>query len=57
MDILAMAYVDPSSAGMLARMLAPIFILISFFGIQFRNRLLALLRRFTHRSDSDKNDS
>jgi len=52
-----MAYVDPSSAGMLARMLAPIFILISFFGIQFRNRLLALLRRFTHRSDSDKNDS
>ena len=47
-----MAYVDPSSAGILARVLAPIFILVSMLGIQFKQRLVGFFQRILHRPNS-----
>lgn len=49
-----MIYVDPSSAGVIARVLAPIFILVSMLGIQFKQRLMGLLQR-TLRGPNSKN--
>jgi hypothetical protein len=48
-DAHAMAYVDPSSAGTLMRVLAPVFILLSALGLQFKHSLGALLRRALRR--------
>lgn len=40
-----MGYVDPASTSLLARILAPVFILVSAFGVHFRHRLAAWLQR------------
>ena len=47
-----MAYVDPSSSSTLVRLLAPIFILVSVFWVQFRHRITALVHRLLHRPGS-----
>jgi len=48
-DAHAMAYVDPSSAGTLMRVLAPVFILLSALGLQFKHSLGAFVRRVLRR--------
>ncbi len=52
-ELHAMAYVDPGSAGTLMRVLAPVFILVSVLGIQFKHRIGGLIRRAFHRTKPD----
>ena len=44
-----MAYVDPNSTGILVRVLAPIFILISILWIQMKQQFMRLLQRLIHK--------
>ncbi len=47
-----MAYIDPSSTSDLMRILAPIFILVSVMGLQFKHRLKAIINRILNRHDN-----
>ena len=44
-----MIYVDPSNASTLMKILAPIFILVSALGVQFKQGIVTLFRRIFHR--------